>query len=76
MVIFTNLGSIICEDAEAGDDIKNHINKARDAFFIVKPVRGPTVYSGRTKLKLYQSWVLSTLLYGSECWRIMEHDLK
>ena len=29
----------------------------------------------KTKLKLYQSCVLSTLLNGSECWRISEHDL-
>ena len=27
------------------------------------------------KLRLYQSCVLSTLLYGSECWRMTEKDL-
>ena len=32
-------------------------------------------YTIKTKLKLYQSCVLSTLLYGSECWRITEHVL-
>ena len=29
----------------------------------------------KPKLKLYQSCVLSTLLYGSECWRMTENDL-
>ena len=28
-----------------------------------------------TKLKLCQSCALSTLQYGSECWRMTEHDL-
>ena len=32
-------------------------------------------YSIKLKLKLYQSCVLLTLLYGSECWRMTEHDL-
>ena len=32
-------------------------------------------YSTKTKLKLYQSCVVSTLLYGSECWRMTEADL-
>ena len=32
-------------------------------------------YSTRTKLRIYQSCVLSTLLYGSECWRMTESDI-
>ena len=32
-------------------------------------------YSTLTKLKLYHSCVLSTLLYGSECWHLTEKDL-
>ena len=31
-------------------------------------------YSVKTKLKLYKSCVLSTLLYGSECWRMTKTD--
>ena len=61
----------MCHDV----DFKNRSNKARGAFFRLKPVWRSTVYSRRTKLKLYQSCVLSTLLYGSECWRITEHEL-
>ena len=34
-----------------------------------------TQYCINTKLKLYQSCVVSTLLYGSECWRMTEVDL-
>ena len=32
-------------------------------------------YSTKTTLRIYQSCVLSTLLYGSECWRMTEQDL-
>ena len=32
-------------------------------------------YSTRTKLKIYQSCVMSTRLYGSECWRMTESDI-
>ncbi len=35
----------------------------------------PFPYSTRTKLKLYHSCVLTTLLYGSECWRLTEKNL-
>ena len=32
-------------------------------------------YNTKTKLRLYQSSVLSTLLYGSECWGMTENYL-
>ena len=32
-------------------------------------------YRTRTKLKIYQSCVMSTRLYGSECWRMTESDI-
>ena len=32
-------------------------------------------YSTKTKIRLYQSCVLSTLMCGSECWRMTESDL-
>jgi hypothetical protein len=34
-----------------------------------------TQYTNNTKLKLYQSCVVPTLLYRSECWKITEKDL-
>ena len=33
-------------------------------------------YSTKTKLRIYQSHVLSTLLYGLECWRMTERPFK
>lgn len=41
----------------------------------MKAVWNPTQYTTRTKLTIYQSCVLTTLLYGSEYWRISEQDM-
>jgi len=72
---FTYLGSTVRHDGGAGSDIKNRISKARNAYRNLNNVWKSSQYSTRTKLRLYQSCVLSTLLYGSECWRMTESDL-
>ena len=72
---FTYLGSTVRHDGGAGSDIKNRINKARNAYRNLNNVWKSSQYSTKTKLRLYQSCVLSTLLYGSECWRMTESDL-
>ena len=72
---FTYLGSTVRHDGGAGSDIINRIGKARNAFRMLSPVWKSQQYKTHTKLKLYKSCVLSTLLYGSECWRITEKDI-
>ena len=72
---FTYLGSTVRHDGGAGSDIRNRLNKARNAFRMLNNVWKSSQYSTKTKLRLYQSCVLSTLLYGSECWRMTESDL-
>ncbi|KAL9959630.1 hypothetical protein ACROYT_G032970 [Oculina patagonica] len=72
---FTYLGSMLCQDGGTGVDIQNRLNKARGAFMSLRPVWRSASYSTKTKLRIYQSCVLSTLLYGCECWRMTEHDL-
>ena len=52
----------------SASDIKNRLSKARNAFRMLQAVWKSSQYSTKTKLRLYQSCVLSTLLYGSECW--------
>ena len=71
---FTYLGSKVCKYGGADVDIKNRMNKARGAFFRLKPVWRSTIYSRITKLRLYQSCVLCTLLHGSQCWRVTKLD--
>ena len=43
-------------------------------FFRLRSVWKSNNYSRETKRRLYQSNVLSVLLYGSECWRMTERD--
>ena len=73
---FTYLGSIITTKGGADEDIKNRLNKARNAFRMLNSVWRSSQYSYITKLKLYKCCVISTLLYGAECWRITDTDIR
>ena len=70
---YTYLGNKVYKDGGADVDIKNPMNKTRGAFFRLKSVWRSTIYSRRTKLRLYQSCVLSTLFY---CWRMTKLDIR
>ena len=72
---FTYLGSVLCQDGGTSVDIQSRLNEARNAFMSLRSVWRSASYSTKTKLRIYQSCVLSTLLYGSECWRMTEQDL-
>jgi len=71
----TYLGSIISRDGGTDLDIQSRLNKATNSLNIMNKVLRSSAYSTRTKLNLYHSCVLTTLLYGSECWRLTENDL-
>jgi len=73
-VTFTYLGSTVRVDGGAGTDIKQRLSKARAAFNNLQNVWKSGQYTTRIKLKLYNSCVIPTLLYGSECWRMTEAD--
>ncbi|RUS79972.1 hypothetical protein EGW08_012273 [Elysia chlorotica] len=72
---FTYLGSKVSHDGGAGTDIQSLLSKARNSFRMLNNVWRSSQYKVKTKLRLYQSCVLSTLLYGSECWRMTQSDL-
>ena len=71
---FTYLGGVVRQGGGTKEDIQSRLSKARNAFRSLNAVWRSSQHSVRTKLKLYQSCVLSTLLYGSGCWRMTEHD--
>ena len=73
---FTYLGSTVRSDGGAGKDIKNRLGKARNSFNMLNNIWRSQQYGLRTKLKIYNACILSTLLYGSECWRMTESDLQ
>jgi hypothetical protein len=69
---FNYLGSCIATEVGAERDIKVRIGKARSAFIRLGNIWKITAFSKKTKLKLYNSYVLYVLLYGSECWSITD----
>ena len=71
----TPLISSISRDGGTGLDIRSRLNKVRNSLNMMNKVWRSSTYSTRTKLKLYHSCVLTTLLYGSEGWRLTEKDL-
>ena len=71
----TYLGSAVRQDGGTNEDKHSRLSKARNAVRSLNAVWRSLQYSIKTKLKLYHSCVLSTLLCGSECWRMTEHDL-
>jgi hypothetical protein len=62
---FNYLGSCITTEGGAERDIKGRIGKARSAFIRLDNIWKTTAFSKKTKFKLYNSCVLSVLLYGS-----------
>ena len=72
---FTYLGSVVRQDGGTKEDIHSRLSKATNAFRGLNAVWRSSQYSIKTKVKLYQSCVLSTLFYRSECWRMTEYDL-
>ena len=72
---FTYLGSIVRQDGGTKEDIQSRLSTARNTFSSLNAVWRSLQHSMKTKLKLYHSCVLSTPLYGSECWWMTKHDL-
>ena len=72
--VFTYLGSVVDPQGGTEEDIKLRLGRARAAFTRMKSVWKSNTYSRKTKLRLYKSYVLPVLLYGSECWRMTKRD--
>lgn len=72
---FTYLGSMISNNNGTAKDIKVRIRKARNAFCQLQSIWRSGSISLKTKLKIYTSNVKAVLLYGSECWRIIQTDM-
>ena len=56
---FTFLDNTARHDGGAGSDIRNRLNKSRNALRMLNKVWKSFQYSTKTKLRLYQSFVLS-----------------
>ena len=65
---FEYLGSKIDEHGGTDIDVQARINKARSAFACLNKIWQTKSMSSKTKLRLFNSNVLSVLLYGAETW--------
>ncbi|XP_055997864.1 uncharacterized protein LOC125647136 [Ostrea edulis] len=72
---FKYLGSMLSNTNGTARDIKARISKARNAFCQLQSIWRSGSISMNTKLKIYNSNVKSVLLYGAECWRIIQTDM-
>ena len=72
---WTYLGSTVRHEGRTNSDIRNGFNKARNTLRMLNNVWKSSQYSTKTKLRLYQSCTVFTLLYGSECLRMTESEL-
>nr|KAG5701644.1 hypothetical protein BaRGS_019333 [Batillaria attramentaria] len=67
---FTYLGSKMTTDGDSEKEVRERISKASQAFASLKTIWRTRKLSTKTKLRLFKSNVLSTLLYGAESWKM------
>ena len=63
---FTYLGSNISAENSVQKDISGRINKARNSYCSLRNIWKSNIYSLKTKLRLFNSNVISVLLYGCQ----------
>ena len=73
---FNYLGSVFTKGGGADEDVNRRLSKARTTFRMLEPVWRSSQYSNITKIKLYQSCIVSVLLYGSECWKMTDTNAR
>ena len=66
---FKYLGSYISSDSNINKEVSTRIGLTAQAFKKLNNIWKSTTLSTKTKLRIYQSNVRSTLLYASETWR-------
>ena len=73
---YTYLGSVQSTTGRCQPDVIRHIGIASTAMHSMNKVWRQTLLQLQTKLRLYQTCILSILLYGSETWTLLQEDLR
>ena len=73
---FTYLGATLTKDGGSQTDVKRRIAKARNSFILLNNIWKSNSFSLNTKLKIFQTNVMSVLLYGSSTWKMNVADTK
>ena len=72
---FTYLGSNISVEKSVQKYISAKINKARNSYCSLRNIWKSNVYSLKTKVRLFNSNVISVQLYGCQSWRVNKNDM-
>jgi hypothetical protein len=67
---FTYLGSTVSEDGGTLKDVEFRIQKARGAFTRLRKIWLAHNVNNVTKIKLFNAYVKSLLLYGCQTWLV------
>ena len=73
---FTYLGGIVTTEGGCDQDINSRLGKAKQQFRRLKKIWNTSKFSVQTKLRLFNSLIVSVLTYGSETWKTTERDKK
>ena len=73
---FTYLGSLVTTNGSSDSEVKSRLAKARHAFRLLRNFWKNGNISTKTKLRIFKTNVLTTLLYGAESWKITITVLK
>lgn len=68
VTIFNYLGSVVATKGGVEKDIENRLRLARVAFAKLKKIWRSPILARNTKIRIFNSCVISILLYGSETW--------
>ena len=71
---FVYLGSLVKPDSRVGLEVDRCLASATRAFGALRCVFITPGLSIRTKKMLYETCVLTVLLYGAECWPVLRRD--
>jgi len=71
---FVYLGGTIANNGSSSNDIKTRIRKAGAAFQRLNNIWTSKDIRNHTKMQLYQTLILSILLYGAESWTVKKED--
>ena len=72
---FTYLGSNISVENSVQKDISARINKERNSYCSLRNICQFNVHSIKIKMRLFNSNVISVLLYGCQSWRVDMNDM-
>ena len=73
---FTYLGATMSTEGGGEEDIQERLKKARAVFRNLNKTWKSSVFSRNTKIRIFNTVVKPTLLYGCETWKMTEGNNK